>query len=186
MHELIGVMKQEHQLIENALNRLKTDSSLELLQWCFDAIENEHHFKEEECLFSKLLGKKQLAEGGPFCVLYFDNYMMNQPKEILQQAKLGWHVSELQKHFIGTNSPLEIPVSEHVATHELCRHLINNYTPEEATWQRIKFRYLEIQQMHVQKENNCLFYIAEKILSDQEKDDALAMWKEKSKLLKSW
>ncbi|MBK9323528.1 MAG: hypothetical protein IPM97_11405 [Bdellovibrionaceae bacterium] len=168
---LFGVIRNEHErllkLVDGALGIVQQKEILSEL-WQFG--EEEHHAREETLLFSKLLEKDRLREGGPFCVLYFDEHLSNSPGNRVQ-ALLGseplWHPR--QSIFKENHSPLSIPLEEHRSMRHLLLFLIQNQKSMSDQHFRIVFSsYSNILRHHIAKEEKCFFCLCEKLLTAEE------------------
>lgn len=184
-HSLILVIKREHQIILKKLEEICSDVKLSDLQWCMDAIEGEHHTKEEVILFKYLLGVEKVKQGGPMCGLYFDFFQMNRPEDFLKQRNLVFKPKPSQNIFFKESHPIQVPVSEHIASRVLLADLIDRYTVLDKQGLRSGFlEYIELNRAHFQKEENCFFEMLGAITSPLKLDSLLDTWNQSTEYFK--
>lgn len=176
-HALIPVIKREHQIILKKLEEFSSNVRLEDLEWCMSAIEGEHHSKEENLIFKYLLGVEKVKQGGPMCGLYFDFFQMNRPEDLLKKKNLIFQPKPNQEIFFKESHPLQIPVSEHIATRVILADMIEKFNGMDAKQVKARFsEYIELNQAHFQKEENCFFEMLGHVLSPTVFDSLLETW----------
>lgn len=186
MSALISLIKQEHKIIFQFLKKIENNGVLDIKELLFlkSAVEGEHHLKEESILFKVLLQKKQITEGGPFCTLYFDAFRMNSPEEICRQHDLAWVIPPEKNYLFKDNLPIKIPSSEHVLSEILCDYLILHWQmKDQEKWSHVLQAYLDLQKIHIEKEDNCLLSLAERLLCREELSSMRDQWITQSVLI---
>ncbi len=178
---LFGLIKSEHErllkLVDGATSIARQKEILSAL-WEFG--EEQHHAREEVLLFSRLLDKDRLREGGPFCVLFFDEHIVNSPRSRVQ-ALLGSEPSWLphQLQFKERHSPLSIPVEEHRSMRHLLQYLLQRQnTLSDQRFAVLFAVYAEILRHHVAKEEKCFFCLCEKLLTTEELEQIEDEWRQ--------
>lgn len=168
MSDLILELRQEHQ---NILSLIGQRDILSLL----DLVETVHHPKEENLLFPLLAEHPRLREGGPRC-MYFRGLQMDlnihAPAEKLlsQYYKSGGSPPSEYKKFswLTEQSPLHLPMYEHHLGHALgsaMREILSGKHPgAESLLMDLYGEYCRLLNLHIEKEDTCLFVLAETLL----------------------
>lgn len=167
MHPLLLDLKKEHQEI---FKMIEEGQILPLL----DFVERVHHVKEETLLFPRLANHPLLRQGGPRCTYFMglelDLGIYEPAKNILEEfyRKSGQPPpTAVYYEWLKGNTPLRIPMDEHKLGHALAsaiRHLMKQkVTPPELT-AKIYEQYCRLLKLHVEKEDTCLFLIADTIM----------------------
>lgn len=168
---LTADLMNEHLLLLHMLDLLKILRTTNDVQGLRDilalfrvALGELHHHKEEHVLFPALLTAAPLAQGGPRC-----GHFMNHPlNESFGEAR------DAPSRFAGT--PLMIPIGEHRAGHRALalieRELLNPSGPHELYLLTTKFD--TNLRLHIEKENTCLFVLADRYLPHSVQAELLA------------
>lgn len=178
-HRLFKLILQEHQLILEKLEAINPHNpQKDLLEWHLEFSENFHHKKEEVILFKEILKNPKISEGGPMCTLYYDLFMNDRPLTKLQKIT-GLKVipEDHQKEFFITSSPLQVPIEEHQTTKTIISYLLKNW--EALSTQNrsdLYTNYLEIQRLHIEKENTCLLPMCTQLLNTDKADELALLW----------
>ena len=186
MSGLLLLIKKEHKTIFQFLTKIESQGVTDVKELLFlkSAVEGEHHLKEESVLFKVLLQKKQITEGGPFCTLYFDSFRLNSPEEICRQHDLTWAIPSEKSYLFKDNLPIKIPSSEHVLSEILCDYLILHWQmKDQEKWKHVLQSYLDLQKIHIEKEDNCLLSLAERLLTQEEQKSLKEQWIARSILI---
>lgn len=151
----------------------------DFVDFCELFIEQNHHKKEEEILFPKIDLSPIVYQGGPYCTHFYHFHLMfqhfEQSKELVKEAKLNIelpeHSENVQKIVIN-RSGLMVPLEEHWAGMYLNRIFKNqlrfkqdNNHNEEFLRKCISF-YIGLINQHTDKENRCLFAMADNMLDE--------------------
>ncbi len=176
--KLYSLLHNEHMLIEAQLEKLQSSNKeqKELIIWLRTNAIQKHNFNEETLLFPILLNKKRLHEGGPFCVMFFDEHILNKPSDTVKKIT-GYEISysNHQEIFRNNKSPLDIPLEEH-QTCEALLHFIENTTPQGSQYQKaisaLQSQFLK----HHQKEERCFIHLCDNLLTEQEIEHVLSRW----------
>ncbi len=149
-----------------------------ILEWLWNVVENEHHYKEEKLIYPILAKKKKLMEGGPFCTLYFDEHITNRPSEICKKITnkdVSW-----QDHQIGFKAnptSLNIPLEEHRSLRDILIFLIEKKDIlSDIEFLRNFESYVYLLKHHNVKEEKCFFRVCELCLSQAELDQIYDNW----------
>jgi hemerythrin-like domain-containing protein len=160
----------------------------EFVLWCAENLENNHHRKEEEFIFSAVRSDPRIRAGGPLCTLYFDQQMIFSSLKLAQKTisqivgeQLETQWTEDLKADQLANSPLTIPGEDHEAGRILLRgaeRLLGNvesHSPlNEEALRKIFSVYRDIQVSHFQREENCFLKMCKTLLTAEK-------WQEISK-----
>lgn len=159
-----------------------------LIIWCSENLENNHHRKEEEFIFSAVRADPRIRAGGPLCTLYFDQQMIYSSLKLAQKTVKS--VTEQQLEPVWTedlksdqisNSPLTIPGEDHEAGRILLRGAEilleeEEKTPtlnqpasvegaaKQAALRKVFSVYRDIQVSHFQREENCFLKMCKTLL----------------------
>lgn len=161
---------QEREAVES--NRHLIKSALKALKILLDV----HHSKEEDILFPALHRCPQLKEGGPKCGLYM-THLLND--------NIGRSFIESEAHFTPVpesaeiaaireaNSPLMIPIEEHRGGHIAIQQAdqILAGPIDAANLQFILARFDWMMRLHIEKEDTCLFVLANHLIDPQAQDE---------------
>lgn len=174
---LRALIEHEHQIINSYLDVLQLSKKpQEQLNWLKQNAILKHQFNEERLIFSKLLNNVRLKEGGPLCVLYFDEHVINPPAEVVKKIihkDLVYcpYQSEIKKK----QSPLNIPLEEHVALGNLLTALLQK--PNEELVQHLDlFKLQDLFHKHHEKEEKCFMKVCESLLIPRDVDEILSLW----------
>lgn len=172
LSKLSSVSLEVDSIDKNRLDRFRLIiNSLHVL------VELCHHAKEEQILFPKLynLGKK--LQSGPHCS-YFRQMSADwdYAKSLKSQAinsGLTFNVKRSDPFLnmvIEENSMLTIPLEEHVAGGAALK-LIEKLANENSTYLRpVVYEYISLMNLHIRKEDECLFVSASNLLSNDEQE----------------
>jgi hemerythrin-like domain-containing protein len=159
-------------LAERTPPRARLDSSLTLLK---TLVEKIHHRKEEELLFDSLLSLG-LLPGGPRCSYFMGAYLNGSPAEKLLSSA-GRH-AQIEERF--RHSVLSIPLEEHDASHFAFAKVCEAASLDEGAPGRSEAllswiaSYVSLMRPHIEKEETCLFVMADRLLDDATQDRLLA------------
>lgn len=178
-HPLFLQIKSEHDQIRNLI--IEYNASMEpltILKKLEHFAELEHHTKEENLLFSHLLNFEAVNSGGPLCMLYLDDYILNNPIDVCK--KTTGSVPTIDNHlekFFEKGSAMRIPINDHLGGRTILRFLIDNFE-NCSTEQRISLfdNYKRIQINHMEKEENCFFYVCANLLTQSSADEIYQKW----------
>lgn len=181
-HPLINRLIQEHRLIEGLIDQVKTSNSQHekkiILKKIYSMNELQHHLFEEKLLFQYASEKEKIREGGPYCVLYYDQHVSNPPLERIEirlQKKISKRSHQI--NFYKNQSPVCIPIDEHRAGEAILKHLLVNFEHLSKNEVETYFNeYAFIQKQHFKKEEGCFFCMISHLLSAKELDEILALW----------
>jgi hypothetical protein len=134
----------------------------------------QHHQDEQTLLFERIRNYQQLREGGPFCSYFFDFFLMQNPRtraeKLIRQVQAQSVVLapslELDSYF-RENSPLCIPLEEHIAIHSLAREMdsqCKDSQSQDKSWIAKALSTLrDLLQVNFQKEESCLYEVVKGI-----------------------
>lgn len=198
MTKLTTLLKQEHTKILSLLSRLAEEtrvlektqdkSRLSTLHATADSLRvlvgEIHHHKEEHLLFPALFRSELMRQGGPRCT-----HFMNDWIEInAARSSGGAHTPPPPATASHTQTQMEasslgIPLTEHRILHASLNEILNLSQiaePSELDGTRLRrlvrivFEYEHMLRRHIEKEDTCLFVLADQILSDEEQAALLA------------
>jgi hemerythrin-like domain-containing protein len=166
-------LRTEHETILKQLSMLELcKNSLELLTHIkkLESMFLYHHGFEEDHLFQALHETHKVSSGGPNCTLFFGlyldthSYLQNLLKEgVLYLEKEQEHI----QRFFTEKSMLTIPIEEHRACHILMEQMKNNILEsQEQQYKRTLEKYANLLRLHIRKENECLFHLADNLLDE--------------------
>jgi len=174
---LRNLITQEHSVLTSLwINLINTQfENLEQLKE-FKKLLELHTANEENLLFSEMLKHKELNEGGPFCVLYYDDHMCHRPQDRFYSLfKEGVPHRESLDFFIKNKSPLDIPIEDHSVLISLVdRFIVKNY-PVELESELIS-SIQNIMHKHHEKEETCFLKMCEAVLKDSSVEMILNNW----------
>ncbi|WP_409479065.1 hypothetical protein [Pseudobdellovibrio sp. HCB154] len=171
------IMVREHGLTNVCLEELLSSKNPKVqLNWLKQNAVLKHQYNEEKLIFTKLLKKERLKEGGPFCVLFFDEHVISPPAQLVKKyTTKDLTYCEHQDVFKKDRSPLEIPLEEHVALENLLQSLLAK--PDENLIDHPALVLLEtLFHRHHEKEEKCFLKICESLLLPHEIDEILSLW----------
>lgn len=181
-HPLFLQIKDEHDQIRLLVNEYKENpSELSLLNKIEQLAELEHHTKEEHLLFTHMLNFEVVNSGGPLCMLYLDDYIMNHPIETCKkltgtEPNIGDHLKE----FFDRGSAMRIPINDHLGGKSILKYLIENFENFSTEMRNSLFHhYQKIQFTHMEKEENCFFYVCANFLTQSSADEIYRKWTHK-------
>lgn len=188
MPVFIEHLKSEHRLFERGLALLKKlrqssasdtarfEDIQDLLECLSFLVGRVHHYKEEELLFPLLHDTGRLSEGGPMCTLFQGLSLENDfSSRIIQRRTSSYAPHELNekiKKALDAGSPLRVPVEEHLLGHE-CLWQAKQYKSMDSTFNKILDDYYDLLRLHIRKEDECLFKVAEYALSEAQEVELL-------------
>lgn len=188
MSVFIEHLKSEHRLFERGLALLKKlrhssapeNARFEDIQTLLDCmgllVGRVHHYKEEELLFPLLHETGRLSEGGPMCTLFQGLSLENDfSGRITQRRKNSYtshELNEKMKKALNAGSPLRIPIEEHLLGHE-CLWQAKQYKNIDSSFNKIIDDYYDLLRLHIRKEDECLFRVAEYSLSEAQEVELL-------------
>jgi hemerythrin-like domain-containing protein len=166
----------------------------DFVQFCELYIEQNHHKKEEEILFPKIDLSPIVYQGGPYCTHFYHFHLMFQhyerSKELLTEAQLILDILPLSENvnsIIKNRSGLMVPLEEHWAGINLIRVFKDqlrlqkeNQQSEEFLRKCISF-YIGLILQHTDKENRCLFAMADNLLDESTQTELHRISQEKYK-----
>lgn len=171
------LMVREHGQTNVCLEELLISKNPKIqLDWLKQNSVFKHQYNEEKLIFPKLLKKERLKEGGPFCVLFFDEHVINPPAQLVKKyTAKDLTYCEHQDVFKKDRSPLEIPLEEHVSLENLLEKLLAK--PDENLIDHPALVLLEtLFHRHHEKEEKCFLKICESLLLPHEIDEILSLW----------
>ena len=179
-HPLFALLRQEHRDILAKLHLMKErEVHKEDILWLWKNGELRHHQREEKILFNFLLDEGQSDGGGPLCMLYMDQYILQPPLE--RATALTGQIPEIEEHQVEVfdrGSAMRIPVNEHRAGKELLRHLLEKWQTLETSHVRACLKeYLALQTENIQKEENCFYFMCATLLRPEQADRLLEEFK---------
>jgi hemerythrin-like domain-containing protein len=178
-HPLFLQIKAEHDHIRSLIHQYNTSPEpLTILKKLELFAELEHHTKEENLLFAHLLNFEAVNSGGPLCMLYLDDYMLNHPIEIYKKITgREPEIDDRLKEFFVKASAMRIPINDHLGGKMILHYLIENYENLEKEKRTQFFKaYQSIQDIHMQKEENCFFFLCANFLTQSSADQIYQKW----------
>jgi len=176
-HKLRELIIQEHGVLNSLwMNLIHTQfANVELLKE-FKKLLELHTANEENLLFAEMLKHKELNEGGPFCVLYYDDHMCHRPKDRFYNLfKQDVPQRESLDLFAKNKSPLDIPIEDHSVLITLVDRLILQNYPKELESELIS-SLQNIMHKHHEKEETCFLKMCEAVLKDSSVEMILNNW----------
>jgi hemerythrin-like domain-containing protein len=136
-----------------------------------DALE-AHHDKEEKILFPALHRCPQLRQGGPRCTLFMSQLLHDNIGRSFVETAPPWIAPVEEETEIlairAANSPLTLPLEEHrggrIAMQRMLRMLDEGTDAGEFLF--LLSRFDRMMRLHIEKEETCLFVLAERLLED--------------------
>lgn len=170
MNALIRDLRQQHKDILDMIAR--GDDILSIVEF----VEKVHHPLEEIELFPAVAANPLLREGGPLCTYFRSIDLELGPKEAPLQ-----HLEDLYSKgfprpsaypsydWFNAQSPLSIPMDEHVLGHALASALHGlaenkNSALYAEFYQKLSDDYISLLKLHINKEDNCLFIMCERMV----------------------
>lgn len=170
MNALISDLRLQHKDILEMIAR--NEDILSIINF----VEKIHHPLEEKELFPAVAANPLLREGGPLCTYFRSIDLELGPKEAPLQ-----HLEDLYNKgfprppeyptydWFNAQSPLSIPMDEHVLSHAIGTALhglaeIKNSALYAEFFQKLSDDYISLLKLHINKEDNCLFIMCEKML----------------------
>lgn len=167
---------------EVSLTLLKIENILPLLK---KFIVDIHHWKEEEVLFPLIQANVPLQRGGPQCTHFMTFKLFNDPTSWIfreaEKRKMNTSMPEKYLPYKAVNSPLMIPLEEHLAG-DLAIQMAwqeldlvkKNQKNSSHLLSVILQKYVDLLRIHSKKEDDCLFILADQFLNeDQQKEKIL-------------
>lgn len=171
MNAVIKILREQHQEI---LRFLEQDEDLLKV---IDFVENIHHKMEENVLFPLVAEHPLLNEGGPRCALYWGIELDLAPQRTAQNLLTRLTAKGIKNPcdyhetpWLGNSSPLNIPMTDHKLNAELA-YAIRKLSEQPKSpvscefLDQLKHEYVRLLKAHIDKEENCLFVMCERILS---------------------
>lgn len=170
MTALIKDLRQQHKDILDMIAR--NDDILSII----DFVEKIHHPLEEKELFPAVAAHPLLKEGGPLCTFFRGIELELGPKEAPLQHLEDLYdkgfprPSEYPRYdWLNAQNPLSIPMDEHVISHALGEALHGlaenkNSALYAEFFKKLSDDYIGLLKLHINKEDNCLFIMCEKML----------------------
>lgn len=144
-------------------------------------VESCHHRKEEELLFPAIMNSPRMNEGGPRCTHFMTVRMMDNTAsrliETLPKSEVEKYRSEQLE--VPQHHPLSIPLEEHMAGHLALLRVrmdLDSYALDSRNRSSLMmsiWEYTHLLRIHIEKEDTCLFVLADQILSEAEQRDLL-------------
>ena len=177
IQKLRTLIFHEHQVINTYLNDLlQSTQPLIQLRWLKDNAILKHQYNEELLIHKKLLNKERLKEGGPFCVLFFDEHIINPPAEIAKKyAKKDLTYCPHQLEIKTKKSPLDIHLEEHASLDTMLDAFLLK-SNEELIGQVELVVLQDLFKKHHEKEEKCFFIICQTLLLPHEIEEILEHW----------
>lgn len=181
LHSFLEHFRASHQKILIHLQNLKhlDDQSQQFFDYCKDTIEPFFSI-EEQVLFSKISKKAEIKSGGPLCMLYYEQ-QQNSPPIVRAESICGRKIENPsvktvaveQREFFRMNSPVCIPITDHIACNSILKKASEILaTPTTTATQRdldlLATIYLDILKNNFEKKDNCLLPMCQNLLSADE------------------
>ncbi|HND84881.1 MAG TPA: hypothetical protein PLU50_03700 [Pseudobdellovibrionaceae bacterium] len=131
-----------------------------------------HHEAELQVLFQPMEHQPRLKEGGPMCSYFFDTRMNLSPINMVEafvrkcgQAQYKVLVPNNLMSYFQDNSPLWIPLEEHVAIHAIATFVRDHFKeiPPKKVAEALDMLQSFCSQ-NFRKEDSCLFEFAKQVL----------------------
>lgn len=139
-------------------------------------VEVIHHPLEEEQLFPFLEQQECLHQGGPRCSYFMGLRLDCDPLKLIREhlddfflaTKFSAKTYPLPS-WLKPQSPLSIPIEEHVVGAELAQSLLYILDNPEMSlkdkyFSKLYYDYCRLLKMHIDKEDNCLFIMCRRAL----------------------
>lgn len=135
---------------------------------------------EEEVLFSTLLKKAETRAGGPLCMLYYDLHLSMPPLDrsanicdLPRVNPLKMQHSVHRRPFYEANSPVCIPVEDHIACDQILSQaetllMVDVSTESARVLSNLASVFLSILKSSFEKKDNCLLPMAQQLLTEEE------------------
>jgi hemerythrin-like domain-containing protein len=182
MAELLDLIQTEHKsILKYLLILLNSDNTnyQVIVKYCNEIIQSNHHFKEETYIFNNLIDKPELLAGGPYCVLYFDEHVLNSPFSLVKELKKKLNISvksDVSNHLtsmFSKKTPLNIPTEDHEACRQIVsmsRVILNSKKYSKTNLKHIFDVYTKLLTSHFEREENCLLKLVNSITTKSEKE----------------
>lgn len=169
MSEILQELREEHQKL---LRMLEEGDILEVIEF----VEGVHHPKEEQLLFPLMAPHPLLKQGGPRCMYFKGLAIELQIYRNAQKALKDYHeqggpkAPEYQDFdWLLDGNPLNVPMYEHHLGHELAHGIRWLSTQKDSPLHDPFYsvfcdEYVKLLRLHIEKEDSCLFVIAENML----------------------
>ena len=170
MKEIIRLLRDQHQEILKLINH--KERILELIRF----VEEEHHPLEENELFPFIFQQQFAQQGGPRCTYFMGlRLQMNPLDQIKMKLNEFYRLSGFRPTpypmpaWLIHQTPLSIPMEEHVLGAELAQSIEFILSAKEFRWRQEFLQafydgYARLLQLHIDKEDNCLFVMCEQKL----------------------
>lgn len=184
--EMLGLFRGLALDLANSPGR-RSKELLELIPLLQEVLSDVHHHKEEEILFPIIDESTPVHQGGPQCALFMTHLLVEDlgrdlraeaKKDQLSQPPLSSFISELSEK----NSPLMIPVQEHWAgqfafrmLEKLLRQIQSGDHSPLTDCFLLASRFDRMMQLHIEKEDTCLFVLADQFIPEDFQTELLAL-----------
>lgn len=139
-------------------------------------VEKVHHPLEEQELFPAIAAHPLLRQGGPLCTYFRGIELELSPRDRMQE-----HLEEAYREglpqatpyaefsWLNPQNPLSMPMDEHVTGHNLAEAIsFLAKSPDDPLYKKFYAvlcqDYKKLLRAHIDKEDNCLFVMCERIL----------------------
>lgn len=195
MTSAFEIMSKEHKNIKMGLDffrtllyKMESDKSCDIdtLVACLDFFkfyaDKYHHGKEEDILFPLASKKGLIQGGGPKCTLFFQHYIEhNHLEQVLESVENyeeeipEYEWKSILAPIIESGSPLSVPLEEHkmgyysmqLMTKEL-EKFKSGKNWDMSLFLKTAHTYLQMLDLHIRKEDECLFPRLENIFDNDE------------------
>jgi hemerythrin superfamily protein len=185
LHPFLQSIRDEHKFILTTLSSLQANLDWpHFFQFCRAQVQ-EHEKLEELFLFTAIASKEEIKAGGPYCMLYYGLHLQNPPLNAAASACCEpsfdprKNLNSTRKPFFEMNSPVCIPVEDHMALEQILKKVEQN--ADALNIIGLASLYMRILKSHFEKEDSCLLPMCQSILTEVELDLCLAKaetWKE--------
>jgi hemerythrin-like domain-containing protein len=175
-HPLFQFFRDEHDQILTRLGHMQRGKILlDDVKWLWENAELKHHQREEKVLFNFLLSNKLTEGGGPLCMFFMDQYILDPPLDRAQTITARVPpIEPHQEQIFETGSVMRIPVNEHRAGKDILKFLLERWeTLGESEIIGCFKAYKLLQAENIQKEETCFYFMCAQILSVTEADSLL-------------
>ncbi len=171
MSQLIDHLKKEHEAILKQLQKIEenwegAEVSEDLLK--LGKMLHIHHHLEEKYLFQAIYDTQRAQEGGPNCTSFYGLYLQeeNYLKSLLKDGGFSLeNEEELIRKIFTNKNPLMVPIEEHRACHTLLEKTKKEIQDGNKVEARRNYdKYAHILRLHIRKENECLFMMAQNLI----------------------
>lgn len=155
-----------------------------LISYCEESIENNHHQKEEQYIFSAVQNNPKVRSGGPLCTYYFDSHLsspnLRKAQSLVKKLTGNEYAERWSPQMLEIrhqNIPLTIPGEDHEAGRILLRGA-NDILKLEGPRMRTDLievfeTYEEVQKVHFDREENCFLVMCKNLIPPAQWDQIL-------------